>query len=261
MKISDLRTAGEIHQEDMHDDPEYAAEYERTRFANEVAIMVVKYRAEHGLSQSDLARELGMRQPNVARLESGEHEPSISTLSRLSRVLDLDFSVDLRGGRVRLRQREGTFRPASAAEVRQRIRDLATMGMISAAVPRAPDALPSQRSIRGDDIEHEPIAALRSRVQNLGGQLVLLAAFGDEDVEWLGLRGLRLAGTLAFPATPGDDGFAPCTAGRHTALHDDEARAVIPARASWFVPVAVGVGCRLRRGRVPPECLRRPVRL
>lgn len=189
MKITDLKTAGEVHEEDMRDDPEYAAEYERTRFANEVAIMVVKYRAERGLSQSALARELGMRQPNIARLESGEHEPSVSTLARLSRVLDLDFSVDLRGGRARLRRRpEDTPQPVTAAEVRRALRDLATLGMVSAARVPATSAFPPQQSVSGEDIEHEQVAAVRSRVQSQGGKLMVLAAFEDEDVEWLGLR-------------------------------------------------------------------------
>lgn len=45
----------------------------------------------------------GMRQPNIARLESGEHEPSLSTLARLSSVLGVDFSVEVKRGHLRLR--------------------------------------------------------------------------------------------------------------------------------------------------------------
>ncbi len=64
---------------------------------------MIQYRADHGLSQAALARKLGMRQPNVARLESGEHEPSLSTLARLSEALGLDLSVDIKTGHVELR--------------------------------------------------------------------------------------------------------------------------------------------------------------
>jgi hypothetical protein len=39
-----------------------------------VAIKVIGYRAGHGLSQAQLARMLGMRQPHVARLEAGRVE-------------------------------------------------------------------------------------------------------------------------------------------------------------------------------------------
>jgi ribosome-binding protein aMBF1 (putative translation factor) len=104
VKTSGLVPADEIHERHMRENPEYAAEYERTRFANEVAIMVLKYRAEHNLTQTALARMLGMRQPHIARLESGEHEPTVSTLARLSAALDLDFRVDVRHGHADIRE-------------------------------------------------------------------------------------------------------------------------------------------------------------
>jgi ribosome-binding protein aMBF1 (putative translation factor) len=102
VKLSELRTTGEIHDQDMAD-PEYRREYERTRLANDVAIKVIAYRAAHGLSQAQLARKVGMRQPHVARLEAGDHEPSLATLARLADALDLDFSIDVRRDRMKLR--------------------------------------------------------------------------------------------------------------------------------------------------------------
>jgi ribosome-binding protein aMBF1 (putative translation factor) len=102
VKMSELRSADEIHENDMRD-LDYRREYERTRLANDVAAKVIAYRAKHGLSQSQLARMLGWRQPHVARLEAGDHEPSLSTLARLSSVLGLDFSVEVKPDRMRLR--------------------------------------------------------------------------------------------------------------------------------------------------------------
>src|SRR5258708_29388798 len=86
MKLSELRTADEIHDQAMRD-LDYRREDERTKLANDVAIKVIAWRARHGLSQAELARKLGLRQPNVARLEAGEHEPTIATLSRPAEVL------------------------------------------------------------------------------------------------------------------------------------------------------------------------------
>ena len=103
MKLSDLRSAGEIHEQDMSD-PEYRREHERTKLANDVAIRVLAYRTRHGMSQTELARKLGMRQPNIARLESGEHEPSLSTLAKLAEVLGLDFSIEIKPTGLKLRQ-------------------------------------------------------------------------------------------------------------------------------------------------------------
>jgi transcriptional regulator with XRE-family HTH domain len=102
VKLSELRTADEIHEQDMRD-LDYRREHERTRLANDVAIKVIAYRAQRGLSQAQLARQIGMRQPHVARLEAGDHEPSLATLARLADALDLDFSIEVKRNRLRLR--------------------------------------------------------------------------------------------------------------------------------------------------------------
>ena len=93
-KVSELRTAGQIAAEELAD-PEIRREHERVALAHAVAIRVVGYRVEHGLSQTGLARLLGMHQPAVARLEAGEHEPSLATLSRLARILGVEFHIDI----------------------------------------------------------------------------------------------------------------------------------------------------------------------
>ncbi|HUY48888.1 MAG TPA: helix-turn-helix transcriptional regulator [Streptosporangiaceae bacterium] len=103
VKLSELRTAAEIHERSMRDNSGYRREIERTQLANDVAIKVIRYRTDHGLSQAALARMLGMRQPHIARLEAGDHEPSVATLARLADVLGLDFSLDIKRGRTRLR--------------------------------------------------------------------------------------------------------------------------------------------------------------
>jgi DNA-binding XRE family transcriptional regulator len=60
-------------------DPAFRAAWERTAPARAIALRLAAYRAEHGLSQSALARKLGVSQPTVARLETGEHLPSLQT--------------------------------------------------------------------------------------------------------------------------------------------------------------------------------------
>ncbi len=95
MNVSELTTAAELEKADRENDPEYRAEWERTRLAHEVAMRVLSYRVDHKLTQTELGRRLGMRQPHVARLEAGEHEPSLATLARLAQVLDLEFHIDI----------------------------------------------------------------------------------------------------------------------------------------------------------------------
>lgn len=102
VKLSELRKADDVRADHMRD-ADYKREHDRTKLANDVAIKVIQYRVAHGLSQTKLAARLGMRQPNVARLESGDHEPSLQTLSLLAEVLKEDFSVDVKPGGLQLR--------------------------------------------------------------------------------------------------------------------------------------------------------------
>lgn len=94
MKLSEMKSAQDVLAEQLQD-PAFREEWERTALARAVAKRIVTYRAEHGLSQARLAQKLGVSQPLVARLEAGEREPTFSTLARLSRVLDLEFHIDI----------------------------------------------------------------------------------------------------------------------------------------------------------------------
>jgi DNA-binding XRE family transcriptional regulator len=74
-------------------DPEVARAWQETELARKVALLLVAYRAEHGLTQTALAHKLGMRQPAVARLEAGDHNPSFRTLVRLAEALGVEFTL------------------------------------------------------------------------------------------------------------------------------------------------------------------------
>jgi transcriptional regulator with XRE-family HTH domain len=87
-------TAEEVLAEHLQD-PEFRAEWTRLAPARAVALRLVAYRADHNLTQTALGRLLGMPQPAVARLETGEHVPSLDTLIRLADALDIEFLVDI----------------------------------------------------------------------------------------------------------------------------------------------------------------------
>ena len=76
-------------------DAAFRTEWERAKVASAVALAVFTYRAERGLSQRALADLLGMRQPQVARLEAGDVNPTVDTLARLSRGLGLHIRIDI----------------------------------------------------------------------------------------------------------------------------------------------------------------------
>jgi transcriptional regulator with XRE-family HTH domain len=94
MRLSDMKTSEEVLAEHLGD-ADFRREWERTAVARAVALKVVSYRAEHGLSQRALAERLGMTQPQVARLEAGEHNPTIDTLARLAETMDVEFAIDI----------------------------------------------------------------------------------------------------------------------------------------------------------------------
>ncbi len=77
------------------EDPEFREDWERTAFARAIAIQIIRYRADHGLTQTALAQRLGVSQASVGRLELGEHEPKISTLRTLSEKLGMRFLIDI----------------------------------------------------------------------------------------------------------------------------------------------------------------------
>jgi transcriptional regulator with XRE-family HTH domain len=95
LKVTTLRTHGEAVAEESGRDDEFRRDWERLSLARAVAAKVIVYRSEHGLSQRDLAKRLGMTQPQVARLENGEHEPAQSTLMRLASGLGMEFNISI----------------------------------------------------------------------------------------------------------------------------------------------------------------------
>lgn len=94
MKLRDMKTFDEVLTEDLKD-PEFRARWERTALARAVANRVIGYRTQRGLSQGALAEQLGMKQPQIARLESAEHNPTIDTLIKLVNALDIEFVIDI----------------------------------------------------------------------------------------------------------------------------------------------------------------------
>ena len=93
-RLSELKTSEDLRADDLRD-PDVAVELARTAVANQLAILIIGYRVEHGLTQTALARKLGVKQPAVARLEAGEHEPTVATLARLSRQLGITLRLEV----------------------------------------------------------------------------------------------------------------------------------------------------------------------
>lgn len=61
----------------------------------EPGYQVARLRTLRGLTQTELAKMVGTRQPSIARLENGSTTPSISFLNRIAEVLDAKVEVRL----------------------------------------------------------------------------------------------------------------------------------------------------------------------
>ncbi|WP_035281761.1 helix-turn-helix domain-containing protein [Brevibacterium album] len=95
-KVSELTPHAQISRQRYAVDPAYAAGADRLEPAGAVSAAVVRHCAEHGLSQTGLAAQLGWAQPRVARLERGDVAPSVRTLEHLARarVLEVHLTRD-----------------------------------------------------------------------------------------------------------------------------------------------------------------------
>lgn len=96
MRLSELKTNAQLVAEERAADPEFESNWQATALAGAIAIQLIEYRTLNNLSQKQLAAVLGMKQPQVARIERGETVPSIETLVRISSALDLEFAIDIR---------------------------------------------------------------------------------------------------------------------------------------------------------------------
>ncbi|HVC32124.1 MAG TPA: helix-turn-helix transcriptional regulator [Chloroflexota bacterium] len=91
----DLIGADDIIAERLRSDPEFRAYWERTALARAIAHRVIAYRMKHQLSQTRLAKILGMKQSAISRLEVGEHNPTWETLQLLASKLGMSFLVGI----------------------------------------------------------------------------------------------------------------------------------------------------------------------
>src|SRR3954454_4518501 len=76
-------------------DPSFRAEWQRLAPAREVAGKLLRYSAQNKRSHRALAKKLGVSQPRVVKLESGEHNPEVDTIINAVRRLGIEFVLDV----------------------------------------------------------------------------------------------------------------------------------------------------------------------
>jgi transcriptional regulator with XRE-family HTH domain len=97
-----LPTHDELLAAELAADPEFAAEWERLAIARMLAVALIRYRSVHDLSQRALATKLGVSQPRIVELESGEKNPTFDTknptfdtIVKIAAATGLEFAIDI----------------------------------------------------------------------------------------------------------------------------------------------------------------------
>ena len=84
----------EIKEEFLRDE-EFREEYERLRPRYEAIEQIIRARKEQNITQAELARRVGTQKSNISRLESGNYNPSLDFLIKVSESLGRKLSIRL----------------------------------------------------------------------------------------------------------------------------------------------------------------------
>lgn len=76
--------------------PVVKTEYEALGPEYELVKTIIRQRLNRGWSQTQLAEAIGSRQPVISRLEQGNSNPSLSTLQKVAKALDLSLQVSMK---------------------------------------------------------------------------------------------------------------------------------------------------------------------
>lgn len=86
----------EEHFEELYGrDGEFHAAWEARRLQRELGERVLEGRLALGISQRELARRIGTSQNRIYLIETGEANPTLTTLERLAEVLGAELRVEL----------------------------------------------------------------------------------------------------------------------------------------------------------------------
>lgn len=90
--------ASEARQRRSRRSAEYRAAEERFAPYEAIARFVIQRRAELGLTQQELAERMGTSHSAISRIESGQHQASVTTLQRLAEALEVRFVMGFASG-------------------------------------------------------------------------------------------------------------------------------------------------------------------
>lgn len=79
-------------------DPEFKQHYDEASIKWRVAMEIVEARQKANLTQGQLAQQIGDRQQNVSRIESGEQNVTVGTLGKIAKAVGGHLIVKIQAG-------------------------------------------------------------------------------------------------------------------------------------------------------------------
>jgi transcriptional regulator with XRE-family HTH domain len=84
MSLRDLKN-------ELFKDKKFKKYFEQNKISYEIAVSIMEARILKGMSQEDLAKKVGTKQPSIARLENGSHLPSLGFLEKIAKALGTEL--------------------------------------------------------------------------------------------------------------------------------------------------------------------------
>jgi transcriptional regulator with XRE-family HTH domain len=109
MKWDDIR-------QDWFADPEFRQAFEREYPFHDLSLEIGGLRADMDLTQTEFGRLVGVPQSTVARLESGQQNPSVGTLKRIAEASGAELVIEFRQPKRGRRAKRRTAAASSADE-------------------------------------------------------------------------------------------------------------------------------------------------
>lgn len=95
-KMNKASISFEEMKNDLLKDKEFKLEYEKLKPRYEAIEQIIKARKEQNITQAELAKRVGTQKSNISRLESGNYNPTLDFLTKISEALGKNLSVQLR---------------------------------------------------------------------------------------------------------------------------------------------------------------------
>ncbi len=76
-------------------DNEFKSEYDKLKPRYDAIEQIIRARKELHMTQAELAKKIGTQKSNISRLESGNYNPSLDFLIKVSEALGKRLSISL----------------------------------------------------------------------------------------------------------------------------------------------------------------------